>query len=542
MVLVKAIEERQRLRSGAAESPHLAVTMPLAAASLAVAIFLFDTVSELGIAVAVLYVIVILLAVNFTTARQLLLVSAGCQSLTVIAYLIEHGDYEAGPPLLRCIVSLLAIVIATLLAYRNKHSTQILRASERRYRSIFQSTGVAIWEEDLSEVKRELGRIEAQGVRDLRAHLTQNPEVVRRCISLVRVVDANDAAIELVDAGDKPAFLARLDGIFLPETEQSFREFLLAFHEGATRYSHETVIRTVAGERRSVLMNVTFPSRADDAHDNVLVSLVDITDRVNAQRALEQTRAELAHVARVVTLGELTASIAHEVNQPLAAIVTNGEAGLRWLSRPTPDLAEVGDCLAEMVREGRRAGEVVQRLRKLASKGTPESAIVDLAAVVAEAVSLVERELAEHAVELRLDLGRGPQAVVGDRVQIQQVVINLVINAVQAMAEAPRRTLSVTIAAGAPPPRAGHAAGVSGILVTVADTGSGIDEAAMARLFMAFFSTKATGMGMGLSICRSIIEAHGGVIWASSNAEGGASFHFVLPPAAGRTHEEFAHG
>jgi len=537
LVLTKAIEERRRLRSRA-DRPG-GVAAPIAAAGLAITIFLVDTLSDLGIAVAVLYVIVILIAVGFTTARGLLLVSAACLTLTIAAYLIEHGDYDPGPPLLRCIIALLAIVIATVLAHRNQLATRVLSASERRYRSIFQSTGVSIWEEDLSQVKRELERIEAQGVGDLRAHLERHPDAVRRCVRLVRIVDVNDAAIALVGAEDMPSFMAQLANIFLPETELSFREFLLAFHEGAPRYSHETVIRTIAGERRTVLMNVTFP-RGADAHENVLVSVVDITDQVLAQRALEQTRAELAHVARVVTLGELTASIAHEVNQPLAAIVTNGEAGLRWLSRPTPDLAEVGDCLSEMVREGRRAGDVVQRLRTLAKKGAPERQEVDLATVVAEAVSLVERELSEHAVRLHLDLGREPATVVVDRVQIQQVVINLVINGLQAMADVPEREIAVRLGTGSPP-NGPHGGGSPGVLVTVSDTGKGIDEAAMSRLFTAFFSTKPTGMGMGLSICRSIIEAHGGAIWATPNPERGVSFHFVLPPAATGPREDTAH-
>lgn len=510
--------------------------MPLAAAALALTIFLIDTLSDLGIAVAVLYVIVVLLAVRFTTTRGLLLVSAGCAVLTVLAYLIEHGDHATGAPLLRCIVSLLAIVIATVLAHQNQRATRILTTSERRYRSIFQSTGVSIWEEDLSQVKRELDKLAAQGVGDMRAYLDHHPDVVRRCISLVRIVDVNDAAIALVGAEDLPNFMAQLSNIFVPETEASFREFILAFHEGAVRHAHETVIRKISGERLTILMSVTFPHGAD-AYDNVLVSVVDITDKIVAQRALEQTRAELAHVARVVTLGELTASIAHEVNQPLAAIVTNGEAGLRWLARPTPDLGEVQSCLSEMVREGRRAGDVVQRLRALAKKGASDRVDVDLAAVVGEALSLVERELSEHAVTLHLDLGRGPATASVDRVQIQQVMINLVINAVQAMADAPVRELSVTLGTGSPPfpacePR------TPGILVTVSDTGGGIDAATMSRLFTAFFSTKPTGMGMGLSICRSIIEAHGGAIWATPNAERGVSFHFVLPRADGPAQED----
>ncbi|MFG1465021.1 ATP-binding protein [Xanthobacter sp. DSM 24535] len=502
--------------------------MPVSAAGLALAIFIFDTFSSVGIAIAVLYVVVVLMAVSFTRTRGLVLVSLGCASLTVLAYLIEHGEYQAGPPLLRCAVSLLAILIATVLGLRNQRATRILLDSERRYRSIFQSTAVSIWEEDLSQVTRELDRLRAEGITDLRGHFERSPEALRRCLSLVRVVDVNEAAMDLVGASDRPEFMAQLAHVFLPETQASFREFILAYYEGAARFSYETVIRTIRGDRCSILMNATFPTGADP-YDNVLVSIVDITDRIHAQRALEQSRAELAHVARVVTLGELTASIAHEVNQPLAAIVTNGEAAMRWLSRTPPNLEEVGECLGEMVREGRRAGDVVKRLRKLATKGEPERATLDLSAAVAEAVALVERELSEQGVALRLDLEPNRFLIVADRVQIQQVVINLVINAIHAMADLPVRTLSIRVHHETQLADAPAGTPSEGFMVTVTDTGKGIAPDAMANLFTAFFSTKPTGMGMGLSICRSIIEAHGGLIWATRNPERGVSFHFILP-------------
>lgn len=528
MGVLRAIEARRRLRGPRGDGLQGGAVMPLAAGALALGIFIFDTFSSVGIAIAVLYVVVILMAVSFTTARGLVLVSAGCAALTVLAYLIEHGEYQAGAPLLRCVVSLLAILIAAVLGLRNQLATRILRDSERRYRSIFQSTGVSIWEEDLSQVKRELDRLRGEGVGDLRDLLECSPEALRRCLSVVRIVDVNDAAIDLVGACDRPEFMAQLANVFLPETEASFREFILAFYEGASRFSCETAIRTISGDRRSILMTATFPV-GGDAHDNVLVSIVDITDRVLAQRALEQTRAELAHVARVVTLGELAASIAHEVNQPLAAIVTNGEAGQRWLSRVPPDLDEVGGCLAEMVRAGRRAGDVVRRLRKLATKEDPERAPLDVAAVIAEAVALVERELSEHAVTLRLDVEPGRFTILADRVQIQQVIINLVINAIHAMADAPVRNLVIGAYPQEPAEDGSAARPERSLVVSVSDTGQGIDAAAMENLFTAFFSTKPTGMGMGLSICRSIVEAHGGAIWATPNAEYGVSFHVRLP-------------
>lgn len=495
--------------------------MPVLAVLTTAAIFTVDLSSSLGIAVAVLYVIVILMSVSFASPLGLAGIAAGCAGLTLFAYVLGHGDAQDQQPLLRCLISLAAISIVTWLAARHRQATQILRNSERRYRNIFQSTGASIWEEDLSAVRRAMDAVVAQGVTDVRAHMDASPDFLRHCLSLVRIVSVNDAAVKLVCARDLPHFMASLQNIFLPETEPSFREFVLAYYEGKSSFSYETMIQTIAGERRYILMAATFPV-ADGAHENVLVSVFDITDRIRAEHALEQARMELAHAGRVITLGELTASIAHEVNQPLAAIVTNGEACLRWLARPVPDLVEARQCLTELVGEGRRAGDVVARLRKLATKTAPEYLPVDVAPLITEAAELLNRQFLENQVRLIQDLCPTMPKVMADRVQLQQVLINLMINATQAMANSPTRELTVRL----------RYEPTEGAVVTVQDTGPGIGGEAMERLFSAFTSTKPGGMGMGLSISRSIIQAHEGRIWASSPPGGGAAFHFALPVAA----------
>lgn len=492
--------------------------MPALAALTAALIFVVDISSSLGIAVAVLYVIVILMSVGFAGCAMLIGIATGCAALTITAYLVGHGSADDHQALLRCLISLAAIVIVTSLAVRNRQATQILRDSERRYRNIFQSSGASIWEEDLSAVRRAMDDVVAQGITDVRAHMDASPDFLRHCVSLVRIVSVNEAAVQLVGARDMPHFMASLKNIFIPETEPSFREFLLAYYEGKASFSYETMIRTIAGERRSILMAATFPV-TDGAHENVLVSVFDITDRIRAEQALEQARSELAHAGRVITLGELTASIAHEVNQPLAAIVANGEACLRWLGRPVPDLDEARQCLTELIGEGRRAGDVVGRLRKLATKAAPEHTLVDMNALVAEAAELLNRQFLEHRVRLTQDFCPGAPVVYADRVQLQQVVINLLINATQAMADAPVRDLTIRVRQDP----------ATGVVVCVEDTGPGISEQAMDRLFSAFYSTKPDGMGLGLSISRSIIQAHEGRIWASAHPGGGAAFQFALP-------------
>jgi signal transduction histidine kinase len=239
---------------------------------------------------------------------------------------------------------------------------------------------------------------------------------------------------------------------------------------------------------------------------------------------LYRARAELAHVARVVTLGELTASIAHEVRQPLAGIVTNGSACLRWLARAPPELEEARRSVESMIDDAMRANEVVLGLRALSKKADPLRVLLNLDEVVEEIVPLVRRELLDNRITLRLELARALPPVVGDRVQLKQVIMNLLINGIQAMATVDDRPRELLI-------RSKHH-GADRVLLEVQDSGVGIDENSMHRLFNAFFTTKPDGMGMGLSICRSIIESHGGRIWASRNSGPGATFHFTLPVAA----------
>ena len=224
---------------------------------------------------------------------------------------------------------------------------------------------------------------------------------------------------------------------------------------------------------------------------------------------------------RVTTLGELTASIAHEVNQPLAAVVTNAESSLRWLGRNPPELGEARSAVERIIEDAHRASAVIKRIRELATYSDPEFAPLDINGAIDETLHLLRRELSLQRVSLRLDLAPGLPPVLGDRVQLQQVVINLVMNGVESMAKVPERPHTLTIKSRQ------HEAGQ--ILVAVGDTGVGIDPESADRLFVAFFTTKPGGMGMGLSICRSIIEDHDGKLWASGDDGPGATFQFTVP-------------
>ena len=287
-------------------------------------------------------------------------------------------------------------------------------------------------------------------------------------------------------------------------------------------FEAEMRIRRAADGEYRWLFESAVPLR--DEQGNILKwygFVVDIEDRKRAEEALRKAQMELAHVARVTTLGELTASIAHEVNQPLAAIVTNGEVGLQWLDREVPDLAEVRETLGDMIRNGRRAGEIIQRLRALSGKTETQKVALDINDVIREVIPLVHQEVLRHRVSLRLELAPTLPAVLGDRVQLQQVIINLLVNGMEAMAPITDRPREMVVRS--------QLDGSGQVLVAVQDSGVGIDPENAKQLFNAFFTTKPSGMGMGLSICRSIIEAHGGTLWASRNAGPGATFQFTLP-------------
>ncbi|HWO90556.1 MAG TPA: ATP-binding protein, partial [Methylomirabilota bacterium] len=270
-------------------------------------------------------------------------------------------------------------------------------------------------------------------------------------------------------------------------------------------------------------MVTTFsPLRPDS--ERVAAALVigrDITEYVQAEEALQQAQAELAHVTRVTTLGELAASIAHEVNQPLAAIVADANASLNWLAVPRPDLERVREALEAIATDGHRAAEVIQRIRQLATKSAPRKDLVDVNDVVRDVLPLARAELRHHDVSLVLQLAPELPAVLGDPVQLLQVSLNLVMNAIQAMASVTGRPRILTIQS--------ETHDQDRVRVTTQDTGVGIAAKHRDELFTAFFTTKPGGMGMGLSISRSIVEAHGGQLWTTPNEPHGAIFHFSLP-------------
>jgi len=247
---------------------------------------------------------------------------------------------------------------------------------------------------------------------------------------------------------------------------------------------------------------------------------MDVTEQKRAEESLRQAQAELAHVSRVTTLGEMAASIAHEVDQPLSGVVINANACLRFLRPESLNLDEVRGGLQAIARDGRRASDVIGRIRALARRTPTEKEPLEMTELIQDVVALAEGEVRRTRARLRMEFGADVPRVIGDRVQLQQVVLNLILNGLEAMQAVPERSRELVIRA--------HRKADDGVEVAVQDSGAGIDPHLAPRVFDAFYTTKPNGMGMGLSISRSIIEQHGGRLWVVPNDGRGTTFHFTV--------------
>ncbi len=251
----------------------------------------------------------------------------------------------------------------------------------------------------------------------------------------------------------------------------------------------------------------------------------EIAERQRAEEAFHKTQSDLAHLTRVMTMSELATSIAHEVNQPLAAIVTTGDACSRWLALDPPNLGRARESIARIISEGSRASEVVKRIRGLSKKTTFQKSTLQLNELIHEVIALLDTELAKNRVRLETALAPDLPLVFGDRVQLQQVILNLMVNGIEAMTDVVDRPRVISIQS--------QRSGSSDVQVSIQDCGCGLDSDQAEHLFEAFFTTKPGGIGMGLSISRTILESHGGRLWATTNPDHGATFQFALPVSDG---------
>jgi PAS domain S-box-containing protein len=284
--------------------------------------------------------------------------------------------------------------------------------------------------------------------------------------------------------------------------------------------SYEDWFFDSSGQRRYLAITYS-PLRPDSEHvEAVLVISRDLTEHMLASETLRQARADLAHVNRVTTMGELTASVAHEVNQPITAAVTNAKTCLRWLTRDCPDIEEARAAAMRIVKDGTRAAEIINRIRLLFKKETPQRELLDVNEVIREMIVLLRTEANRYSISVRTELALNIAEITADRVQLQQVLLNLIMNSIDAMKDVDG-TRDLVIKS--------QPAEHETVVISVSDTGVGLPPQEAEQIFNAFYTTKPQGTGMGLSISRSIIESHGGRLWASNNSPSGATFHISLP-------------
>jgi C4-dicarboxylate-specific signal transduction histidine kinase len=412
--------------------------------------------------------------------------------LNGVVYLENNLTRSAFAPARVALLKLLASQAA--ISLENATLYQALLEREQQFRDYLETASDWYWETDADHIVTRMRNYE-----ELRA-LGRLPGTSR--IGLARWDFAED-----IKSQPEKWELHRS----MLDAHQPFRDFIYP----AVRFDGSLMHVKVSGKPR-------FDARGDFLGYRGTGNDVTAAVRADqAEAALRQVQAELVHVTRVTTLGELAASIAHEVNQPIAATLTNAEAALRFLRFDPPELDEVREALEWIVRDAARAGAVVQRVRNLVKKAPLPDDRVDINAVIQEVIELTRSEAMKNGVLVRTELADSLPLVRGDRVELQQVILNLVLNAVEAMSaltEAPRELQIATSRT-----ESNH------VLITVRDTGPGLAPAAEENLFKAFHTTKPNGLGLGLSICRSIVESRGGRMWASANAPRGAVFQFTLP-------------
>jgi two-component system sensor kinase FixL len=308
--------------------------------------------------------------------------------------------------------------------------------------------------------------------------------------------------------------------IIPPELQEEENTILGRLRQGDRIKNYETVRTHRDGSRIDISLTVS--PVFDPSGKVVGASKIarDISAEKRAEAELQLVRQELARAARIATLGELTAVIAHEVNQPLTGVVNSGNACLRWLSGETPNLAAARASVERIINAGNRAAKVVKRIRALIEKAPPQRERLNINGAITEVLALVQWEIQRKSISLRTDLASDVPLIFGDRIQLQQVIMNLILNAIDAMSVTlPPRELLVISAKNE----------TNEVLVTVQDSGTGLDEKSMDRLFEAFYTTKAQGMGIGLAVSRTIVQTHGGLLWAQPNTPRGAAFMFTLP-------------
>ncbi|MDH6264841.1 PAS domain S-box-containing protein [Rhizobium sp. SG_E_25_P2] len=414
-----------------------------------------------------------------------------------------------------------SVLVGVIDISDRKRSEAELVASETRYRELFQAMSMGLLHLDTRRLWQIFNRLKQEGVVDLRAHLEINPHLIQEAMEATVIAEVNTAAVALYGAASASDLVGRtVKGLWSPKGMRTFIRAVECGYNFLPGFEEETEQLRLDGTPVAVHLSFN-PSPTLRAQGRLLVGLIDISERVAAESALAELKKSFAHHTRLALLGEMTASISHEINQPLSAIMTYGAAGRRMLERPAFDKDKLVVIQDNIIADARRAADVIARTRSMATGKQADKAIVTVASLVEASLRFVEHELKANSVRLETAFADANAATPIDPVQLQQVIVNLVVNAIQEMQKVPhaRRVLTMrTQAVG------------DHVAIEVEDRGFGIPAEHQARLFDTFFTTKTTGLGMGLAICKQIVEAHGGKL-TTENTGSGALFRVTLPGA-----------
>jgi len=514
----------------------------LGAITLAVLVFSADTLLKLQAGSALLYLCVLWLGGYGAERRRVYFWALCCGILACISFVLTHGAHTPIEAAVRLMTSLSVIGFGCILLVNqgkllraNAHAmalkdeletrvaerTHDLKLSEHRYRSIFEQSHIGLFELDMRPLKMLLESVRARGVTDLEAFVTDNPEFRRQCAEAAIIIDANDATVRMLGGVRKADILGPI-APFVRATGGMGLDRILALFIRAPSYQGTVRMNRLDGTPLTVLYGLVYPSD-EDGFERIVAGMVDITERERAQYLLLTAREDLSRATRAAALGALSASIAHDLNQPIGALVMDAQSAMRWLEREPADMMAARRALERVVRNGNRASEIASRTRRKLVEGRRTVTSVDLRELAFETRDLLQHELEGSEVTLQVAKGDRVPTVDADRNELQQVLVNLILNAAQA-----------TVAGGRMPRMIGvsiRKVADGDVRLTVTDNGAGISEEDLPRLFDPFFSTKAQGMGMGLAICRSTIAAFGGTLGAENRTEGGAEFWFSLSPS-----------
>lgn len=516
-------------RSTPGRPPRVAIL----AAVLAAAIFSLDAFTRDDLAVASLYVLVLLIGMSSRGPERratILAWSGVCALLAILGYTI-FNRYGAPPLALAHLgISLTVLLVAMVLLLRNQSANTSIEQSDRRYRIVFDTLAIAIWEHDFTPVVEALQRLRDGGVTDIRRYLVEHPEFVVEMRRSVRITDVNATALTMMGVNSKEDFFSHLSG-FLPETDDSFSECIVAIDERRALFQTEAIVMPVNGEARQVI--VAFGLGPDASLDRVPGSILDVSHRRALETQILRTREELADSHRTSAVAAMTASIAHELNQPMSAIQSYADAANRWLSRTPPNLIETKEALAGLTMGVQHARTVMQRVRSLVGQSRIELCDIELDGLIATTVALMRREAAEHGARLIiLPVTDDTLTIKGDRILLKQVLVNLITNAIQAMVNTPPERRVVTLTLDRRDDQA---------YIAVTDAGPGWDTSGADNVFGSFFTTKRNGMGLGLSIAKMVVDRHDGSI-SRRNADGGGAVVEILLPLSVETEFRVADG